>query len=313
MVGAGPLDPARRRCAGRALGVSLAAARVLRAAAAPLRARAAGARRASTSSLTWRSSSRTAGTAIHRRASARLSAGTHESHRTGSTARSGANADVAVLWTGEPTAVPGLGERVLQPQRQHGLRRRRRPRCPTPARDRRSPCDASGVMLDAAARPVPRAVRARRRQRRSSSASAGRSRPAIGLDLYRVNGPLVILDARPGLYRTTPGRAARSTYQRVDVHRRHARGARCRATRSSSRAPQRSSRSRGRRRRSSSGVVRDRRTGRSSVPLAGPRTASAASSSPFAARARPVGRDPGPTIRHAPARAAPRRVRLPPP
>ena len=75
---------------------------------------------------------------IHKTTVGSLWAGTHMAHPNWIDRAVGPNADVAVLWTGSfPSSYPGLRERVLQPQRPHGVRRRRRRATRSAARDRR--------------------------------------------------------------------------------------------------------------------------------------------------------------------------------
>ena len=130
----------------------------------------------------------------------------------------GRDASVAVLWTGPARPGGDLGERVLQPQRRHRLRPRGRR--PTRCRRRRSTRRADGVPRRGRARR-PRAVRPRRRLASTSPGARSPQRPAIGLRLYRVGRPGRAPDPRRrASTRTTRGRAARVTYERVAVPRR---------------------------------------------------------------------------------------------
>ena len=106
---------------------------------------------------------------------------------TGSTARSGANADVAAIWTGNTDKLHDLGERVLQPERRHGLRHGRAAagRAVGDAADGRP---AAG--LDApAGRQASRPLRARRRllAARREGGRAGREQGDVPLP---ARGPL---------------------------------------------------------------------------------------------------------------------------
>ena len=213
VVGAGPLHPPAAGALGRARGLR---SRPPRSSSCSRGATRSCCRRSSPpTSSPRRPWSRTAATGSTRPRVGSLWAGTHETHPDWIDRAVGRNAVGRRALDGHAAvALPGLGERVLQPQRRHRLRPRRRA---APTRCPRSPC---GALPSGAARERrqagPRrstcsptgAVDARRQARRQRP---GRRRP-----LPRRRADRDPDRTSPASTRTTPGRAPRVTYQRVE-------------------------------------------------------------------------------------------------
>ena len=211
VVGAGPLHPPAAGEVGRARRLARCG-RPLRAAPAPLRPRSC--RRSSPrTSSPPRSWSRTGATASTRPASARSTPARTRRIRTGSTAPSATARQWLSSGRQPALALPGVRERVLQPQRPNRLRRRTRRRCPTRSRRCTARRRANGV-LASGGKPIHAAVRPRPEHRRSRRQAARRD-PA-GVDLYRVDGPIVILTHVSGLYANDTWSGPAVTYQRVE-------------------------------------------------------------------------------------------------
>ena len=140
-------------------------------------------------------------------------AGTHEPHPDWIDRLVGRNADVCGALDGlDADGLSRVGERVLQPERQEGLRRERRPHPGPAAGDRR---EAGGERRSPRGWPPgPRAVRAReqrrRRRRQADRPRRPRHRPLPG------ERAVVILSHIGGLYPTDTWSGKTASYQRVD-------------------------------------------------------------------------------------------------
>ena len=128
----------------------------------------------------------------------------------------GRDASVAYLWTGGATDEALWENEFFNRSLGAGLRASTGAAARPAARDRRSTRRADGRLRDADGTVVRAEYVARRRLDRRRRARRSRSDPAIGLTLYRVNGPLVLLGARRRASTPTPGRAATVTYRRLD-------------------------------------------------------------------------------------------------
>ena len=211
-------------CAARRSPSALVAAALFVAAAAPVRSLALpAARRRRTSSLTDVHRRATAATgSTSDVASARSGPASRCRTATGSTAPSGATPTSPSSGSATADAHTGLGERVLQPQRPHGLRPRRRRRRPTAARDGGARACDGGSLADAAGRVVapstcsPTATP-------TSTGKVVASDPAAS-SLYRVDGPLVLQTHVTGRLPHDTWSGRHVTYTRVRLHRRQALG-----------------------------------------------------------------------------------------
>ena len=114
-----------------------------------------------------------------------------------------------VLWTGDDASPTGLGERVLQPQRRQGLRPTAAPPDPLPEVARAGGPDgvlATGAAGAGAVRACPA---------RSSVAGKLARAATLGVELYRVNGPIVVLTHVTGSTRDTWSAARHLSARRV--------------------------------------------------------------------------------------------------